>query len=795
LAAGGDARIAGYGIKKRLLDFLLVGGGSWNSDNSTVRQSNRQKRTVKKMRISRSLLSNFLVFTAGFVACVAMIHPGPVMAQDQELVLEEVIVTAQKREQVIQDVPIAVTILNGELVHDYLNGAQDIRALAARVPSLNVETSNGRTQPRFYLRGMGNIDFDVNANQPVAMMYDDIALESNTLRSLPIYDIEAIEVLRGPQGTLFGRNTNAGVIKVDTVRPSQERDAYISLSYGTRETFIAEGATNFIFSDTLSARISLKYQDRGEWIDNTYNGPGDDFGAFDETGWRAQLLWEPSDSFRGHLKLHGFNQDGSDPNVFYANAIAQGTKGLRPEFDAEIASQDSGNVATMTLDHFGGALNMEWTFGNGMTFTSITGYDTIENFQSADVDGGEVSFDINDIGVLGKQLFFGVATGDGLDDLEQTTQEFRLSGEGDKIFYQVGLYWFDEDFDLLNQDFLVPTNSALVHQKTNSYAIFGQAERALSDAWSLTLGGRWTDDDKDLNVGPAFPGGTVVPDSIAVSDSFFDWSAAVTYDASEDVTWYGRLATGSRGPVTLGRFGFVSSAETETTLSGEVGFKSLLSDGRIRWNTTVYALETDEQQLTATGGVANVNQLLNASKVNGWGVETEFDMLVTENLRIISNLSYNDTEIDDPNLRDDLCGSTPPCTGLDPVVGMRIGPFGPVTEVSIDGNPLPRTPQWIFNFILEYKYPLENGYAYFNTDWNYRDESGLFLHESVEFVQDARWLGGLRTGYRTSGGLDFAIVGRNITDEMVVEGGINFLNLTAFVNDPQWWGFEFVAHF
>jgi len=717
------------------------------------------------------------------------------LAHAEELVLEEILVTAQKREQTLTDVPAAVSAISGDLVRDYIGGAQDIRALAARVPGLNIETSNGRTQPRFYLRGLGNIDFDVNANQPVAMIYDEIALENNTLRSLPLFDVERIEVLKGPQGSLFGRNTNAGVIKIDSVRPSTERNGYFIASYGSRETFIAEAASNFTLTDTLTSRVSLKYQERGKWIDNTYNGPGDDFGGFDEFAWRVQLQWDPSDTFSGHLKLHGFSQSGSDPNVFYANAIKVGTSGLRPEFNEKIASQDSGDIATLDLDHYGGALNLQWNLANEMTLTSITGYDTVENFQSADVDGGEISFDPADIGELGKQVFFGVATGDGLDDLEQFTQEFRLAGQADRLFYQVGLYYFDEDFDLINQDFLNPSATALVSQQTTSKAVFGQAEYALTEAWSLTVGGRWTDDEKDLQVGPGVPGGSVTPASISVSDSFFNWDVALSFDASEDWTWYGRLATGSRGPVTLGRFGFVSSAKTEETLSAELGFKSMLMDGRARWNTSVYSFRNDDQQLTATGGAANVNQLLNADKVNGYGVETEFDLLITENLFASANLSYNDTEIDDPGLRDDLCGSAPTCTGLDPIAGMRDGPFGPVTEVYIDGNPLPRTPEWIANFILQYTHPLQNGDLYFNTDWNYRDKSNLFLHRSIEFVQEARWLGGLRAGYRTASGMDFALVGRNITDEIVVEGGINFLNLTAFVNEPAYWGAEFRASF
>ena len=747
--------------------------------------------TFKTSVLLRSFYNSLLM-----TAFVCSIAPGAAMAQQDEQrpgLLEEIIVTAQKREQTLEDVPIAVSVISGDSVNDYLGGAQDIRALAARVPGLNIETSNGRTQPRFYLRGMGNIDFDVNANQPVAMIFDEISLENNTVRSLPLFDIERVEVLKGPQGSLFGRNTNAGVIKIDTVKPSADRNAYVNLSYGSRQTFIAEAASNFSFSDTFMVRASLKYQDRGKWIDNTFNGPGDDFGAFEELAWRLQFLWEPSDSFSGHLKLHGFNQEGSDPNVFYANALTVGRSGVRPGFDEKIASHDS-EIAIMDTDHIGGALNLQWTFANDMTFTSITGYDTVENFQSADVDGGEISFDLADVGELGKQVFFGVATGDGLLDHEQITQEFRLAGQAQNLFYQGGFYYFDEEYDLINQDFVLPFLSALVSQQSESWALFGQVEYALTDVWSLTVGGRWTDDKKDLQVGPA-PGSIVTPASISVSDDFFNWDVALTFDASESWSWYGRVATGSRGPVVLGRFGFVSSAKTEDTLSAEIGFKSRLLDGRARWNTSVYTFKNDDQQLTATGGEANTNQLLNADKVNGFGVETEFDLLVTENLFISANLSYTDTEIDDPGLRDDLCGSAPTCTGLDPIAGTRPGFFGLVTEVFIDGNPLPRTPEWIFNFILQYTHPLQSGELYFNTDWNYRDKSNLFLHRSIEFVQDSRWLGGLRVGYRTEGGMDFAIVGRNITDEIVVEGGINFLNLTAFVNEPAYWGAEFRARF
>jgi iron complex outermembrane receptor protein len=726
---------------------------------------------------------------AVFMVAASTTGAGSAYAQSQQgPVLGEVIVTSQKREQSLEEVPSAVSAISGETVRDLLGSAENIRALAGRVPGLQVESSNGRTQPRFYLRGMGNIDFDNNASQPVSMVFDEIALESNVLRSLPLFDIERVEVLKGPQGSLFGRNTNAGIIKIDSVRPSAEQEGYVSAAYGSRDTIAFEGAGGGQLGENLVARVSLKYQERGDWIDNIANGSGDDYGAFDEFAYRVQFLYD-TDSFRGLLKLHGFQQDGTQPQVFYANAIEVGSAGLRPGFNEEVANQDGG--ASMTLDHYGAALNLQWDFGSSI-FTSITGYDTVENFQSTDVDGGLLSFDPADIGALGRQVFFSIETGDGLDDHYQFTQELRLSNQVDKLFYQVGLYYFDEDIDVISTTFHAdPDYSEIVSQQTTSSAIFGQVEYAVTDALSIIGGLRYTADDKDLEVIPG-PGSPAPPGTISADDDYFNWDLAFTYDASDDFSWFGRLANGSRGPVTLGRFGFTSSADTETSTAAEFGFRSTLLDGRAQWNASVYAFRNDDQQLTATGGVANVNQLLNADRVNGSGAEMELDILLTENLRVTTNVSYTDTEIDDPDLRDDVCGSSPQCTWLDPFAGTRPTFFGLATEVFIDGNPLPRTPEWLFNFILQYTVPLSSGSLYMNTDWNYRSESNLFLHESVEFVAEERWLGGVRIGYRNeSGSLDIAAVGRNITDEIVVDGGINFLNLTAFVNEPAYWGVEF----
>lgn len=712
----------------------------------------------------------------------------PASAQ-MEGVLEEIIVTAQKREQSLEDVPASVSTISGDSVKDYLGSAENIRALAGRVPSLQIESSNGRTQPRFYIRGLGNIDFDNNANQPVAMVFDDVALENNVLRSLPLYDIQRVEVLKGPQGSLFGRNTNAGLIKIDSVKPSFEFGGYAALSYGDRNTMGIEAAAGGAISETLAIRVAAKNLSRDNWIDNLAAGtPGDDFGKFDETALRVLLLWQPNDGFRGLFKVHGFNQDGTQPQIFYANAIQLGSPGLRPGFDIEKANHDG--FSTMDLEHMGASANLEWDFGES-TITSITAYDSVENFQAADVDGGLLSFDPADIGSLGRQVFFNVTTGDGLDDHHQLTQEFRIATDRDGLFSQIGMFYFDEEIDVLSRDY-EQNYSDIVNQKTKSFAVFGQVDVELNSILNLIVGGRWTKDEKDLQVMPGINSPSPA-DTISIGDDYFNWDVALNLTPNDNLSWYGRVSNASRGPVTLGRFGFTSSADTETSNAFEVGFKSTLLDGRARWNAAAYHFRNDDHQLTATGGAGNVNQLLNANHVNGDGIETDIEVLLSDNFRLIANASWNDTAIDDGNLRDDLCGSNPTCTGLDPVVGSRVGPFGPVTEVSINGNPLPRSPEWIANLILQYDMPMASGASlYFNTDWNYRSESNIFLHRSVEFVAEERTLGGVRIGYRSAdSSWDLALVGRNITDEIVVDGAINFLNLTAFVNEPRYWGGEF----
>src|SRR5512146_1633794 len=211
--------------------------------------------------------------------------------------LDVITVTAEKREEDIQKVPISISAISDEKLDVIKSGSDDIQFLSARVPSLLVESSFGRTFPRFYIRGLGNTDFDLNASQPVSMVYDDIVLENPILKGFPIFDIDQVEVLRGPQGTLFGRNTPAGVVKFDSKKPTQETEGYVDMSYGTYGTANLEGAIGGALSQDWSARLSILGQHRDNWVDNTAPGRNDSFGGYNERAGRLQLEYKPSDTF------------------------------------------------------------------------------------------------------------------------------------------------------------------------------------------------------------------------------------------------------------------------------------------------------------------------------------------------------------------------------------------------------------------------------------------------------------------------------------------------------------------
>ncbi|HJU39745.1 MAG TPA: TonB-dependent receptor [Tahibacter sp.] len=704
--------------------------------------------------------------------------------------LEAVTVTAQRREEDVQKVPISITTVEAEKLQNIGAAGADVRALAGRLPSLNIESSFGRTFPRFYIRGLGNADFDLNASQPVSLIFDDVVLENPILKGFPIFDIDHVEMLRGPQGTLFGRNTPAGVVKFDSVRPSQDPEGYARINYGRYGTGNLEAAAGGALSESTSARVSLLYQHRDAWVENTFPGARNtDLEGYNEFAGRAQFLYESGDGFEALFNVHARNLNGT-ARLFRANIIAPGTNNLVSGFKPDQVSIDGYN--SQHLEGWGGSARLKWDFGS-LSLFSITGYETVEVYSRGDIDGGygAVFAPPSGPGIIA----FPSESADGLPDHGQFTQELRLqSNDWGRFDWQAGLYYFDESItiDSFSYDTLAggaQNGYAQQKQDNTAWAAYASGEYDLSDALKLRAGLRYTRDEKDFQATRyASPiGGTPIGPLYAnPSASNVSGDLSLAYAASENTNLFFRVARGFRAPSIQGRILFgdtLSVADEETLTSFEAGIKADLFDRRARLGFTVFDYTVHDQQLTAVGGAANFNRLINADRSKGRGFEIDLEAYLADNLLVTAGASYNDTEIDDPTLAIQPCGA--PCTVLDPA--------GPVAgTVRIDGNPLPQAPKWIANITARYSIPVDNGEWYIFTDWSYRGKVNFFLYESKEFTGKALTEGGLRVGYNWDNArYDLSVYGRNITNQIRVVGGIDFNNLTGFINDPRVWGVEF----
>jgi iron complex outermembrane receptor protein len=768
-------------------------------------------------------LSSSISVIALASACVfatpaaAQSDPQPAArAVDQPAGVGEIIVTAQRRSERLQDVPVSVSTVDRQELAAISTGGADIRGLSGRVPSLNIESSFGRTFPRFYIRGLGNTDFDLNASQPVSIVYDDVVLENPILKGFPVFDIDDVEVLRGPQGTLFGRNTPAGIVKFDSVRPVSGRN-FARVSYGTYSTINAEGAVGAEINDKIAVRASGLFQHRNDWIDNLDKPGKHNLEGYDDAAFRLQFQFKPTDALTilldGQLRdLHG------SARIFRANSFARGSNHLvgadGGNFERDEVRADGTNFQRLKTRNVAG--HVSYDLGPA-TLYSVTSYWHGKVRSRGDIDGACTTVCASAPGP-GFIPFFAESQ-DNVPDLDQFTQEVRVASNhtGPGLGYQAGLFYFDEGLDIESLDFgdpstpTSPNPSAIVnqHQDAKSIGVFGSLNYKFGGT-TLQAGARWNHDKKRLvaerlfDIRPGFIGGGPVPETTTkVHASKLTWDVSALQELTPEVNLYARVAQGYRAPAIQGRILFtraVTTADAETTLSYEAGIKTVLFDHRLHFNLDAYFYKTKDLQLSAVGGNTNANLLLNAQAVKGHGIEAELEARPARGLTLTAGLGYNHTKIHDPNLTVSACGAvrvdTPPnwslCTILDPIV-VPAAPFS-AAIVSINGNSLPQAPRWTVNFTAGYEFPVGPGKVYAYTDWYYRSKINFFLYRSVEFSDDHEVQGGLRIGYKTDR-YDIAGFVRNLTNDESAVSGIDFNNLTAMVNEPRIWGIELGAKF
>ncbi|MDP2325046.1 MAG: TonB-dependent receptor, partial [Gammaproteobacteria bacterium] len=426
--------------------------------------------------------------------------------------IDEVVVTAQRREQNLQDVGISVTAFSATQVQDM--GFVSTVDIAQMTPNLNYTVPQGESsQINFFLRGVGLNDFADAQENPVAVYVDDVYKPAMGGLALQLFDIERIEVLRGPQGALFGRNSTGGVIHYVTKRPSEEFEAYADVSYGDYDQFKAEGAVGGAIADGVMGRLSLGSNEHDGWTNNRTAGV-QDYNGSDSFAGRGQLLFQPSDQIdvllsANHSKndtevgawQHQSTKPGDGGNTSLPLPADEDFWGSCPGCDAfgyadtdgDPWSGDYDRPGRVKVENTGYQANIDWTV-NELRLTSITGYTEVERLQEEDAD-------MNPFLGAGQSLSFIAPTF--AADTDTFTQEFRVAGEAENLRWLTGVYYFDNQVDghyQLNTDAIgFVQMDAQYTQDTESWDLFGQVEYDFADDWTLIAGLRWTDEEKTLD--------------------------------------------------------------------------------------------------------------------------------------------------------------------------------------------------------------------------------------------------------------------------------------------------------
>jgi iron complex outermembrane receptor protein len=715
--------------------------------------------------------------------------------------LDAVTVTAERREQNLQDVPVSVGVMQGDAMRALTAGGDDtLLALSGRVPSLYAETTTGRIFPRFYIRGLGNIDFYLGASQPVSIIQDDVVLEHVVLKSNPVFDTDQVEVLRGPQGSLFGRNTTAGIIKFDSIKPSQDFSGRVQASVGSYNTVSVDGGIGGPINDVLSFRVSTLYQHRDDWVDNTFAGASADgtvtpkkdaMGGFDDRNLRVQLLLAPSENFSILASAHARDYSGTS-TLFLRNAIVKGSNEVDVPRD-KVAFDEAGNNP-QAYKTYGGSIKASYNFGE-TSLTSISAYETTSGYSRGDTDGGAAA----NYPVRGVPNGFGQSMGQ-IRDLDQFTQEFRLASEtDDALQWQVGAFYFDgrDVTDFYQRAWFLkgparnPNNWVRLRNSNTSWAAFGQLSYKVSDALTLTAGLRQTRDTKEtrlLKTADTAAGVSTYTGrrDVRLSDTQPSWDLSAMYEINPNLSVYAKVARGFRGPTIQGRSAVFNAdfttADSETILSWEAGIKSSLFDNRLRLNATAFTYTVDDIQLNGNDSNGN-GVLFNADKARAYGVEADLDWRPIPNLSLTAGVSLLHSEIQDKRVYAQVCAlnGAVVCTVEDPTIKV-----GANTFAQIDGNPLPNAPKYSVNLGARYDIPLsDSGALFVATDWNKQGYTSFVLYDSKEFNASGNFEGGLKVGYTGGyGAYEVALFARNITNEKNLKGVIeNYM--AAVYNEPR----------
>ncbi len=710
---------------------------------------------VNPCLLKRSRLT--LMVTGIFLAASTAVFAGP---------LEEVVVTAQKRQQSLQDVPVSVSVTQGETLDNFSLGG--LEALAGTLP--NVTIAENATQDSVTIRAIGS-GANHGFEQSVGTFIDGVYFGRGRSSRAPFLDIERVEVLKGPQGVLFGKNTIAGALNITTRKPGDEFEGSISGEYfDGDESYAVTGVVSGPLSDNIGGRLVVRTRETDGYVSNK-SGP--DGTVKDETFVRGILQFDVSENLDITLKAEAssFDQEGRhlqlveggprlgnyqsvDPN--YEQKLDYDKSANNPIFGDDFDDTDARNISA-TLNYALGDLTL-------VSITSYVGYEYENNVPANFTAGIETATKMYD------------------EEHTQFSQELRLQSDtGGQFEYIVGVFYQTEEVDHLQFfDFdtaqgradgfplppFVGRTTFDLTQDLDSLAVFGQGTWHLSERLRTTLGLRYTKDEKDIDFVQTTTGVLPFPNRStddSRDDSDVTPSITLQFDASDDMMWYASFSQGFKS----GGFDFESAAqfEEETVDAWEIGFKSTLADGSVELNVAVFNSQFENLQTAAWNGSSFVTG--NAAEATTRGLEVDGRWQISDKVMLTGAVAFLDAKYD--SFDGAICHAAQQVAH-----GAATGMNPNTCQQDLSGEPLQFAADYAGNINLNYTDMVSNSLelratvgveftdSYFTAldlDPVSEQDSFLKLNARIEIASDAGW--------------SLALVGKNLTDE----------DTTTWIND------------
>ena len=743
-----------------------------------------------KKTISRAA---FAIACGAILLPVAHAQSGDSAADDSdEFVLNRVTVTAQKTEQDIQDVPISVDVLGGETIERL--ALNDLADLSRNLPNFRIQKSGGSNLVS--IRGVGsgpNRGFE----QSVGMFIDGIFAGREQQFSVPFFDLERVEVLKGTQSILFGKNTIAGAVNITTARPTEEFEAsitgYYETEYGEKRV---SGYVSGPLSDTFRARLALQLAESDGFLSNSLTG--EDEVADENFVGRVSFEWEPASNL---LVWGKYERAEADRTGSPFQLIDFGTfQGLFTAFDPNVESdldldsslgQFNDNVTDIESDN--AALQIEYEFGGGYKLTSTTGYSAFESSSTDDSDFTPVPL------IAFQQS----------QDFEQFSQELRLESPKDGpfsyvvgAFYQDGSYFNDPRFDVQGPliNFPPTATARIFDQDSEVVSVFAEGTFSLTEQLRIIAGLRYSDEDKSAlkstridvfqqdtpQTNPAIIGFTAAAFGatnhvLDLERNESDTSPALTvqYDFGDDEMVYAKVTQGfkSGGFDVSDQGGVDVEYEGEEATSYEVGLKSRFANDRAELNAAIFRTEFEDLQVSALSGVTFITT--NAAEALTQGVEVNGRWQVAPELLFTGSVAYTDATYDEY--------TSAPCNAEQEAEFTGTG----ACLADLSGERLFGAPEWSGNFNLQHFADLPNGFSLeTNAGLNYVSETFVGTDLSQAAEEDGYATIDLSgTIYSPNEHWSVSVIGRNLTDERVRLYQLNVPVFTgarsAIVNPPR----------